>query len=306
MSAQALVQQIPTNDNLCVDASNRLAETRNAISSLPWNLAVELVADSVGAPVTASLADSDTATTPGSMAHKLGHMHVRSFVTGNQDQYGLGMSWDQFCSDVRAHILMNQYSIPKTSSQRIIENVEMVSKTLNREPANAAEYHRVISEHQAHQARVDYQRVCAELELVTEQASALQHELEQTHDRAHKSESLLESIRQEADELRQGRGIATYQEVTNLKAKCKALSERLAVTKEKHDLVRVSLDKAESLNKELGAVVARRGQSLQRATKAINTLKGERQDQAIVIKYMGISLVALSVVAMVSITISLI
>src|SRR5690625_1232741 len=60
-----------------------------AKSRLRWGLEMQLVADALGFSSVAALSMPEAAPVSGSLAHRLGHKTVRSFVTGGPESKGL-------------------------------------------------------------------------------------------------------------------------------------------------------------------------------------------------------------------------
>lgn len=126
-----------------------------ARSHVPWNLAIELSAQATGIPCGHALIGSGAAPVAGTLAHKLGHSSIRQFVTEPVERNGLGLEWSDFTREVTALVYMRRYALKSNSAGAILRQVDIVSRSLNRPPEDAAEFHKVMGSRLRHERSVE-------------------------------------------------------------------------------------------------------------------------------------------------------
>lgn len=135
-----------TNEVVRLDHKVRFQkDLQNLVSSMqfmPWNIRVASIADACGLTVSTLLASDDATPMIGSLASKMEHETIKSFVTADQQEYGLGLDWAEWQDDVLACNYKSSFGIYSDTPKDILSEYRDVTKVLGREPSNSSEYHK--------------------------------------------------------------------------------------------------------------------------------------------------------------------
>lgn len=133
-------------DAVSIDHKVRFQKEFNNLTSsmqfMPWEIRAMSVAGACGLPMSALLTIEDTIPMIGSLAARLEHPTIKSFVTSEKSDFGLNMEWADWQNEVLASQHKNMFGIYSDSPVDILSEYRDVAKVLGREPANSAEYHR--------------------------------------------------------------------------------------------------------------------------------------------------------------------
>jgi hypothetical protein len=119
----------------------------NSLEVLDWTLQTQTLIKATGLPLGEMLGERSSRVPNGSLANRLGHSTLESFVTSPQDEYGVNKSWDQWNEHVTAFRYKSLYDIYVEEPKEIILQFTDVCKILGHIPANSAEYHQAKDSH---------------------------------------------------------------------------------------------------------------------------------------------------------------
>lgn len=134
------------NEVVRFDSKSRFAtEHKNLVLSLgylDWTLRVQAIAQSCSLPLSDMLENPETTPAQGSLAYRLGHTNVVSFISGKSENYGLSLSWDSWLEQASALRFKKTYGIYSDVPSDIISEYKDVIKILGRVPFDSSEYHK--------------------------------------------------------------------------------------------------------------------------------------------------------------------
>lgn len=119
----------------------------NSLEVLDWTLQTQTLIKATGLPLGEMLSERKTRVPNGSLAQRLGHSTLESFITSDKDEYGLGKRWDDWNEYVTAFRYKSLYDIYVEDPSQIILQFKDVCKILGHIPANSAEYHQAKDSH---------------------------------------------------------------------------------------------------------------------------------------------------------------
>lgn len=119
----------------------------NSLEVLDWTLQTQTLIKATGLPLGEMLGERSSRVPNGSLASRLGHSTLESFVTSPQDEHGVNKSWDQWNEHVTAFRYKSLYDIYVEEPKEIILQFTDVCKILGHIPANSAEYHQAKDSH---------------------------------------------------------------------------------------------------------------------------------------------------------------
>lgn len=134
-----------TNEIIHFDAKSRFSAEHQSLASslsyLDWMLQVQSITQSLGLPME-EVGKFDAVPPQGTLAHRLGHETIGSFITSSHDNYGLGIDWDKWAEKLSAFRNKNTYGIYADAPEEVNSELRDVIKILGHSPANSAEYHK--------------------------------------------------------------------------------------------------------------------------------------------------------------------
>jgi len=130
------------------EVNSQLVTAQSAVQNLGWQSYVPFISDVLGYGFrpTEKLLDYSTKINKNAVAECSGHESIGDFISSAVDDFGLGMSWDDWTSSVKACIYRKMFSIHHSRKDDILAELSDIESYLGRHPKDAFEFQQVKTE----------------------------------------------------------------------------------------------------------------------------------------------------------------